>query len=341
MGKVIKIFLNNGFTPINNSVFKLGTSIGFDCYIQRFNGFVILIEKGTFLNQKIYNKITRNHLPIYVDNMSYQLYKHYAIQHQDLGKETLKEKCNFDEALHNILNIHKVTANEETAHKKLEVIYIRSKCILNAWIVQKKQQTLPLEALDGLVEHLVDIVNKESITLSTFHDFIDEKECLAAHLVKVAFFASIVGTNIGLDFVDQKKLLLSAILHDIGKCDLDESLLNKPDMLNNREFEIIKIHAEASASLVRKSGLNDRIILAAIRGHHERLDGSGYPSGLVGSRISQFAQILAVCDMFDALITLKPYRGAYTTYNALNLMRIEGRNKLRMEYINLLIQHSK
>jgi len=80
--------------------------------------------------------------------------------------------------------------------------------------------------------------------------------------------------------------------------------------------------------------------LNAIKEHHERLDGSGYPRGIDSSRISPFGKIIAICDMFDALITIKPYRGAYSTYNALSLIRDESNNsRLDAHYIKLLIKH--
>ncbi|MFB1009712.1 MAG: HD domain-containing phosphohydrolase, partial [Sulfurospirillum sp.] len=130
-----------------------------------------------------------------------------------------------------------------------------------------------------------------------------------------------------------------AMLHDVGKCELDESLLNKPDFLNEDEKRKIQTHSETSVYLVKRSGLKDRIVLNAIKQHHERLDGSGYPHGIDSSRISPFAKIIAICDMFDALITIKPYRGAYSTYNALSLMREEYKNRLDPDYIKLLIKH--
>mgnify|MGYP000694513977 CR=1 FL=1 len=122
---------------------------------------------------------------------------------------------------------------------------------------------------------------------------------------------------------------------------MDENLLEKPDFLTEAEYKIIKEHSEASVKLVKRSGLKDRIILDGIREHHERLDGSGYPHSLTVKRISQFGKILAVCDVFDALITEKPYRGAYNTFNASALLRDEYKNKLDNDYIHLLIKNLK
>ena len=341
MGKVVKIFLNHGFIPIDNTVFKRDTLLEFDCYIQRFNGFVILIESGTFLNEAIYTKLISRDLQIYVEKKSYAHYKKYRDEDSFLNHAFSNENTviRFEEAVKNCIDIHKMVSKQSDIREKLKAIYFHSKYLFDAWINEKKESHIPIEVLDILAEELVFIVNQERITLSKFNDFLDEKDALSAHLVKVAFFASLIGSQIGIDMTDQKKLVLGAILHDIGKCELDEALLNKPDFLNTLEIEIIQTHVKACANLVKRSGIKDRVILNAIKEHNERLDGSGYPQGMDGTRISSFAKIIAICDMFDALITIKPYRGAYSTYNALSLIQEESKNKLDTDYIKLLIKH--
>ena len=341
MGKVIKIFLNQGFTPVDKSVFKRGTILDFDCYIQRFNGFVILLERGTLLDDEIYAKLMKRDLQIFVDNKSYQTYQHYRkeilAKTYDLSDKA--EMIRFEEAAKNCIDIYQIVSRANTMNGKLKAIYFNAKNLFDAWIQHKEEKYIPIEALDILVEELVSMVNKEYITFSMYNDFLDEKDSLSAHLVKVSFFAAIIGSQIGIDMTDQKKLVLSAILHDVGKCEWAETLLKKPDFLDEDEIKIVQTHSDASVNLVKRSGLKERVVINAIREHHERLDGSGYPEGLKSPRISKFAKIIAICDMFDALITIKPYRGAYSTYNALSLMRDESRHRLDVDYVKLLIKH--
>ena len=342
MGKVVKIFLNQGFTPVDNSVFRRGTVLDFDCYIQRFNGFVILLESGTLVDDDIYKKITKRDLQIYVENKSYNTYKQYREESlsktYNLSEET--DLISFEEAVKNCIDIYQIVSRTHSINGKLKAIYVNAKYLFDAWIRDKEEKHIPIEAIDIIVEELVSVVNLERITLSKINDFLDEHDSLSAHFVKVAFFASIIGSQIGIDMTDQKKLVLGAILHDVGKCELDQSLLKKPDFLNEVEMKKVQTHSDASVNLVKRSGLKDRIILNAIKEHHERLDGSGYPRGIDSSRISPFGKIIAICDMFDALITIKPYRGAYSTYNALSLIRDESNNsRLDAHYIKLLIKH--
>ncbi len=340
-GRVIKIFLNQGYTPINQTLFKLDTTIDFDCYIKRFNGFAIFIERGTFLNEKIHTILTNTHLQIYIENKSYAQFKAYQIKHNLSPQTSLEEDevLSLEMAILHCEEIQKILSTQSNTYEKLKTIYTQGKNLLNAWIVHKDEKTIPFIALMHLVDKLIQIINKERITLSHFNGFLDDTYSLATHLVKVSFFASIVAREIQLDLRDQENIALAAILHDIGKCDIDETLLEKPDLLSVSEFKMVQTHVDASVTFVKKSGLKNRVILNAIKEHHERLDGSGYPRKLKEPLLSQFGKIIAVCDVFDALITQKPYRAAYSTFNASSLLREEYKGKLDMSCINSLIKN--
>jgi len=121
MSKVVKIFLNHGFTPIDNSAFRRGTVLDFDCYIQRFNGFVILIESGTLLNEEIYKKLIKPNLQIYVENKSYTKYKLYHDESLrkigDLSEEDTL--YSFEEAVKNCIDIHKLVLSTKAITEKL------------------------------------------------------------------------------------------------------------------------------------------------------------------------------------------------------------------------------
>lgn len=340
MRKVIKLYLNQGYTPIHTESLKVGTHLDFDCYIQRFNGFVIIIEKGTLLDEKTYHQITRNTLPLYVYNQSYTDYKAYYEKHH--GKIYVQknpvEDLDINKETEKALAILGALATLDDSSEKLKAVYTNIRNILNAWLRLEVKKSLPIEALNHLVEVLIGIMNKENITFSKFNYFLDTYDSLASHCVKVGFYVALMGREIGLDLEDQRKLVLASVLHDIGTCDIDESLIDKPDFLTQEEHKVLQQHVEASVKIIKRSGLKDRYIIFAVKEHHERLDGSGYPSGLLEKRISKFAKIIAICDMFDALTTVKSYRGAYTTFNALSLIRQEGRQKFDMNYVNILIK---
>jgi len=333
--KVKKIFLNHGFTPIDSSVFEENTPIGFDCYIQRFHGFVVLVESGTLLSGTIYKKLTRAKAKIYVENKQFKQYKQYCLAH--VKNPNVHIIPSLDEALHRTQAV--LVAPNLVATEQLKAIYTNAKHLLGAWLRENNEKQLPVQMLLALAEALVEVVNAQKTTLSSFNIFLDEAHSLPAHLTKVAFFVSIIAGRIGLDLTDQRDLVFAAFVHDIGQTALDETLLQKPGALSEEEFRRIQTHPKESVSLLRKHKVRTRSVIQAVQEHHERLDGSGYPYRLKQETLSQFGKILAVCDVFDALITTKPYRPAYSTFNALRLIQSEYKNKLDVRYVKLLIKH--
>jgi HD-GYP domain-containing protein (c-di-GMP phosphodiesterase class II) len=116
--------------------------------------------------------------------------------------------------------------------------------------------------------------------------------------------------------IDQVELVRSAKLHDLGKIGVLNQILNKADALTPTEKEHLNLHAEIGYQLVREQpGLSS--LAMAIRHHHERWDGQGYPSRLKGEEIPLFSQIIALVDAYDAITSDRPYRKARTNQEAI------------------------
>ena len=141
------------------------------------------------------------------------------------------------------------------------------------------------------------------------------------HTRRVARLASQVGEQLGLPPGRLRSLAIGGLLHDIGKLAVSTAVLRKPARLTDAEFDEITLHPDAGVAIVRELGGFDAVVQALVRDHHERLDGSGYPRALVGDAISLEARILAVCDVYDALISSRVYRPAWTHERAIDLLR--------------------
>jgi HD-GYP domain-containing protein (c-di-GMP phosphodiesterase class II) len=115
------------------------------------------------------------------------------------------------------------------------------------------------------------------------------------------------------------KLGVGLILHDIGKLAVPLPILNKPGALTDDEFAQIKLHPEAGVDLLRSANPSP-LVVAAVRDHHERLDGSGYPAGREAGTIHEFARICAIADVFDAITSERPYKRAAQAYVAVNVI---------------------
>jgi HAMP domain-containing protein len=131
----------------------------------------------------------------------------------------------------------------------------------------------------------------------------------AGHSERVTRYTMMIGWKLGLSDEVMDKLMVSAVLHDIGKIAVPEAILDKPGRLTSEEFAIIKSHPSAGAGIIGDIPSYDAI-LPGILYHHERWDGKGYPEGLKAESIPFFARIIAIADVYDAVTEDRPYRKA-------------------------------
>ncbi len=129
----------------------------------------------------------------------------------------------------------------------------------------------------------------------------------AGHTDRVAGISVRCGQTMGLDVLRQENLRMGALLHDIGKIGVRDDVLLKPARLTQTEFEVIKTHTTIGANLLREIE-QFQCIVPIVRGHHEKLDGSGYPDRLAGEAISLEVRIVSASDVLDALTSTRPYR---------------------------------
>jgi putative nucleotidyltransferase with HDIG domain len=147
------------------------------------------------------------------------------------------------------------------------------------------------------------------------------------HTRRVALRAVQVGEELGLSPARLRELATGALVHDIGKLSVPDSILKKPGSLTSEEFAIVKRHPELGYRMLRDLGFSESV-RGLVLDHHERLDGSGYPNGIGGPTMSIDARILAVCDVYDALISTRVYRDAFAHEQAMEILREEAGSKL-------------
>jgi len=128
-----------------------------------------------------------------------------------------------------------------------------------------------------------------------------------AHLYRVRETATLIASELGLEIEEARAIGRAAVAHDLGKIGIPDGILGKPGELTADEFEIVKTHTEIGERVLGLSALFE-LDRQAARYHHERWDGNGYPDGLTGTNIPLVARITSVADVFDALITRRPYK---------------------------------
>ena len=144
------------------------------------------------------------------------------------------------------------------------------------------------------------------------------------HTRRVALRAVEVGEELGLAPARLRALAVGGLLHDVGKLSVPDAILKKPAGLDDDEFAVIRRHPDWGHELVGRVAAYPEAVRSLVRDHHERLDGTGYPRGLEGDEISLDTRILAVCDVYDALVSKRVYRDAWTPERALTLLRSEA-----------------
>lgn len=191
-------------------------------------------------------------------------------------------------------------------------------------------RTMSKEILDNLKDYgsiLINITNSRNID-----------EYLIRHCVNVALLSSMLGKWLNLPNKDLTLLTYTAFLHDIGKTKVNPSILNKSSKLTKSEFEEIKKHPVYSYDLVKNIPYLDKSVSLGVLMHHERIDGSGYPLGLKEDKISIFAKIVAIADMFDAMTSDKVYSKKQNPFKVLEIMQHDCMGLLDYNYLTTFIK---
>ena len=140
------------------------------------------------------------------------------------------------------------------------------------------------------------------------------------HSVDVATISMIIAKKLGLSHDDVYDIGITGLLHDIGKSKIPNEILNKPGRLTDEEFDIMKQHSVYGYRILQdKADVKETIKLGVLQ-HHEKSNGKGYPMGVGAAQISQFAKIISVADIYDALVTERPYKQGFSPRDAVEML---------------------
>src|SRR5579862_326504 len=170
---------------------------------------------------------------------------------------------------------------------------------------------------------LIDSLEEAETILFALVQAVERRDqCTGQHCQRLAAISVMLGEALGLSNSDLTALLRGGYLHDIGKIGIPDAILFKQGMLTTEEWEVMRSHPIRGEEICRPMK-SLRPVLPIIRNHHERWDGSGYPDGLAGEDIPLLARILQVADIYDALITERPYKAAMSAAEAFATMEEE------------------
>ena len=189
-------------------------------------------------------------------------------------------------------------------------------------IVEKVRKTgrLEIEQIEAAVNPLVSSVLRNKDAVAALLRIRSLDDYTYSHCISNAVWAAVLGRHLGFKPQQINKLALGCALVDVGKVAIPKYLLTKTGELTDAEWETIHGHVEAGLGILEASSVKDRDVITMVGMHHERIDGSGYPKGLIGKAIPVFGQIAGIIDTYDAMITERPYAAALSSYDAVHTL---------------------
>ena len=189
---------------------------------------------------------------------------------------------------------------------------------------------------------LVSAKEKESAmfkqTVEALADAIDAKDrYTSGHSTRVAAFSTLIAKKAGFSEEFCEEVHTAALLHDIGKIAVPDSILTKPGKLTDEEFKEIKEHPTRGAQILSSIKMSPALSIGA-HYHHERYDGKGYPEGLAGENIPTAARIIAVADAYDAMTSARSYRDSLPSYQVKNELIKGMGTQFDPEFARLMLQ---
>lgn len=192
--------------------------------------------------------------------------------------------------------------------------------VSHAMEAAKTGQMIELDTFENMADNFMDSVVRNQNALACLSRIRDKDSYLMEHSVNVAVLMSILGKHLKLDRVYLHQCVTGALLHDIGKILIPDSVLHNPGKLTNEEFAIMKRHALYSKKILEKNNGFPQVSINVAAQHHERLDGKGYPAGLKGDEITQEGRMATVVDVYDAITADRVYHKGMTPSTALKRM---------------------
>lgn len=204
----------------------------------------------------------------------------------------------------------RVTAAEERARAK-QVISSSKKAVASMFGDARMGKAIKAEAAMQFVDDIAASVLRNEGALISLVRLKTKDDYTYMHSVAVCALMVALANELGLSEAESKQAGLAGLLHDIGKAAIPMDVLNKPGALSDDEFALVKLHPERGHEMLLQASIEDPVTLDVCLHHHEKVNGSGYPHKLKADEISLFAKMGAVCDVYDAVTSNRPYKAGW------------------------------
>ncbi|BBB91492.1 MAG TPA: HD-GYP domain-containing protein [Methylomusa anaerophila] len=181
-------------------------------------------------------------------------------------------------------------------------------------------QQLNIVQFNKLTSFIIDEIISNTDAMIHLTDIRLHDDYTFGHSVNVCVLSTVIGLQLGYRMSQLRELALGALLHDIGKVQIPQEILQKPGKLDDREWNIMCQHPDLGFAILREREEIPLLSAYIVRQHHEKCDGTGYSHGLSAKAIHEYAKIAAVADVYDAITSSRPYQNAALPHEAHEMM---------------------
>ncbi|WP_047535520.1 HD-GYP domain-containing protein [Methylotenera sp. N17] len=200
------------------------------------------------------------------------------------------------------------TSIEQELQNASKIVKESKRAVASMFKDARLGKVVNVETAMSLVEEIAASIDRNEGALISLVRLKTKDDYTYMHSIAVCAMMTALAKELGLGDTEIRQAGLAGLMHDIGKADVPLDILNKPGALTDQEFTTVKLHPEKGHALLLKASIGDPVTLDVCLHHHEKIDGSGYPKRLKGDQISVFAKMGAVCDVYDAVTSNRPYK---------------------------------
>ncbi|MBF0465261.1 MAG: DUF3391 domain-containing protein [Nitrospirae bacterium] len=304
----------NLFTHIDRDTLIKGALIDFSLYIKK-DIKVHILQKYEGKNIEITDSLLSTEGDIAIEKESTHKYRNYL---NDLsGTKSLSEPDKFK-------------------HIRQSIIRENSKILMHE-LLDDPRCGDKIKECRGSVEEIVDTIEKNGIVIKDLLTINKYDYYTYTHSVNVCVLS--IGLALSLGTFTKSEIHsigMGALLHDIGKSSIPVEILNKPSMLNEKEYSIMRQHVLMANKILSEQKILLNEIYHPVMEHHEKLTGGGYPKGLTDSQIHPWGKLVSLIDAYDALTTARPYKRAFSPFEALSVIRQQLNDFDHTYFVNLV-----
>ncbi len=229
---------------------------------------------------------------------------------------------------------------KSTSFQKFQIDYTKKvQAFFNC--LKDFKETRSLRYAKELVDIPTSLIEETQTSIQFFdmlHNLRQNDDSIYAHSLNVAMISRMIGTWLKMSPEDLDTLTLAGALHDVGKFTIPDEVLNKEGKLTDEEFALIKSHPSEGYDLLKTQDVDFHVKQSALM-HHERCDGSGYPLGLTRDELDNYAMIIAIADVYDAMTAARKYRAPLCPFEVIAEFEKDGLAKYHPKYILTFLNH--